>query len=132
VAGLAKLVAAAAGAESAPPLRPLPPGAEPVASFAQQRLWFLEQWQPGSSRYAIPVALNLDGPLDVAALADTLTRIVRRHHALRTGFVLRGGQPVPVVCPPTPVELAPFDVSASADPDREADSVLADGARLPF
>ena len=53
-------------------------------SFAQQRLWFLDQLEPGSPLYNIPVALRARGPLDAAALARGLGEIVRRHEALRT------------------------------------------------
>src|SRR5436853_7731407 len=48
-------------------------------SFAQQRLWFLDQLQPGSSAYTLPVAVNMAGALDLPALARSLNEIVRRH-----------------------------------------------------
>ena len=55
-------------------------------SFAQQRLWFLDRWEPGSALYNVPVALRLRGALDVGALERSLSEIVRRHEALRTTF----------------------------------------------
>ncbi len=70
----------------APPLLPVPrDGALPL-SFAQQRLWFIDQLEPGSPLYNIPAALRVEGPLDAAVLARCLGEIVRRHEALRTVF----------------------------------------------
>src|SRR5215211_6011255 len=55
-------------------------------SFAQQRLWFLDQLVPGNVAYNMPAAMRLDGALDVAALRRSLDTILRRHEALRTTF----------------------------------------------
>ena len=55
-------------------------------SFAQQRLWFLDQFEPGSTEYITPTALRLRGPLDVDALNRALTALVARHESLRTTF----------------------------------------------
>ncbi|MFP2931842.1 condensation domain-containing protein, partial [Pyxidicoccus sp. 3LG] len=63
-------------------------------SFAQQRLWFLDQLQPGQAAYNIPVALRLTGALDVDVLGRTFAEVVRRHEALRTTFVSHEGRPV--------------------------------------
>ena len=59
----------------------------PPLSFAQQRLWFLDQLEPNSAFYNIPAAVRLSGPLNLAALERTFTEIIRRHEALRTRFV---------------------------------------------
>ena len=64
-------------------------------SFAQQRLWFIDQLEPESSVYNIPMALRLRGALDVAALQQSLQEIVRRHEALRTTFALHDGRARP-------------------------------------
>ncbi|MGA2843054.1 MAG: condensation domain-containing protein, partial [Steroidobacteraceae bacterium] len=69
----------------------------PPLSFAQERLWFLGELDPGSALYNIPVALSLDGALDVAALQRSLDEVVRRHEALRTRFETVAGRPVQVV-----------------------------------
>jgi amino acid adenylation domain-containing protein len=61
-------------------------------SFAQERLWFLEQLDPGSAAYHIPGAFRLRGDLDLPALRASLGEIVRRHAALRTTFAAAGGQ----------------------------------------
>ncbi|MFP2964271.1 condensation domain-containing protein, partial [Myxococcus sp. 1LA] len=78
-------------------------------SFAQQRLWFLEQLQPGQFAYNLPAALRLTGRLDVDALQRTFLEVVRRHEAVRTTFATHKGQPVQRIHPapatwPLPVE----------------------------
>ena len=55
-------------------------------SFAQQRLWFLDQWEPQSAFYNINSALKLEGELDVAAFERCVNEIVKRHESLRTSF----------------------------------------------
>ncbi|HET8642656.1 MAG TPA: condensation domain-containing protein, partial [Pseudonocardiaceae bacterium] len=74
------------------------PSAYPL-SFGQQRLWFLEKFSPGQAVYAVPIAVRLVGPLDVAALRASLDAIVARHASLRTTFPDQGGEPVQVVSP---------------------------------
>ncbi len=66
-------------------------------SFAQQRLWFLDQLQPNSSFYNIPLALHLSGQINIAALESSINEIIQRHEALRTNFVTAEGQPVQVI-----------------------------------
>ena len=68
-------------------------------SFAQQRLWFLDQLDPQGSFYNIPSALRLRGPLDHAALEWSLNEMARRHEVLRTCFVNRDGTPVQAIAP---------------------------------
>src|SRR5206468_3445898 len=92
VAELAEHVRAA-GASSAPAPRPRPADAEPALSYAQQRLWFLDQFSPGSDEYNVPLGLRLRGRLDEAALRRALAAVVERHRVLRTGFVSEAGQP---------------------------------------
>ena len=85
--GLAGVVSGA-GPAAGEALRPGPRPASLPLSFAQQRLWFLEQLEGGSS-YTVPMALRLAGPLDAAALRLALQAVVARHEALRT--TLPGG-----------------------------------------
>src|SRR6185295_3276041 len=66
-------------------------------SFAQQRLWFLDQLEPRGSSYNIPLALRLEGDLAASALAAAVAEVVRRHEALRTVFSSIEGEPVQVV-----------------------------------
>ena len=74
-------------------------------SFAQQRLWFLDQLEPGTSAYTIVGRRWIRGPLDVTQLTRALTELVRRHESLRTTFVSRDGEPSLVVGDPAPVTL---------------------------
>src|SRR6185369_2814237 len=66
-------------------------------SFAQQRLWFLDQLAPGSAAYNLTGRLHLEGRLDTSALEASLNEIVRRHEALRTIFSTRDGEPVQII-----------------------------------
>ncbi|HJX29421.1 MAG TPA: condensation domain-containing protein, partial [Thermoanaerobaculia bacterium] len=84
-------------------------GAAP-ATFAQERLWLLDQLLPGSSAYNIPGALRLRGPLDVPALGRVLTEIVRRHASLRTVFAAEAGRPVQRIEPARPWPLSVVDL----------------------
>src|SRR3954451_15301509 len=69
------------------------------ASFAQERLWFIDRLEPGSAVYNMPMAWRLGGALDEAALERALGEIVRRHEALRTTFGEVDGSPVQVIAP---------------------------------
>ncbi|HXO27966.1 MAG TPA: AMP-binding protein, partial [Thermoanaerobaculia bacterium] len=84
IAGLAERIATARRQAAAPARHA---GAAPL-SFAQERLWFLAQLEPGSPAYHIPVAVRLRGRLRLPALAASLGEVVRRHEALRTRFVV--------------------------------------------
>ncbi len=113
VSALAERVARSLGEESAgaPPLVPVPRDGELPLSFAQQRLWFLDQLRPGDAAYNLPYAIVLAGPLDLSALARSLAGIVRRHESLRTTFRVSAGRPVQVVSggegsPPPIVDLS--------------------------
>ena len=103
-------------------------------SFAQQRLWFLDQFEPGSAVYNVPRILNLEGPLDVAAMEKALTEIVRRHESLRTTFSGAAGDPVQIVGPPFSVSLPVTDLSMLSGPEREsaALALAGEGAGMPF
>ncbi len=103
-------------------------------SFAQQRLWFIDQLEPGSPLYNIPVALRVEGRLDSAVLAHCLGEIVRRHEALRTVFTVRQGEPAQAVQPAAPFQLAVVDLAALPESRREAAALrlAADEAARPF
>ena len=100
VAGLAREIEAGRGLGAelqAPPLERVERAERLPLSFAQQRLWFLDQLEPGSSFYNIPAAVRLRGALNVEALERTLSEVVRRHEVLRTHFIAVDGEPVQVI-----------------------------------
>ena len=115
-----------------PPLRPVPRQGELPLSFAQERLWFLEQLTPGTAVYNIPAGLRLRGRLDEAALQRALDGIARRHEALRTVFGERGGLPVQTVLPPAGLPLARVDCAGLPDPAAAAREAALAEARRPF
>ncbi|HEV2765298.1 MAG TPA: condensation domain-containing protein, partial [Pyrinomonadaceae bacterium] len=90
------------------------------ASFAQQRLWFLDRLEPGSPLYNITTALHLRGRLDAEALGRALTEVVRRHEVLRTTFAEQDGLPVQVVWPPKPLPLEFEELGHLPPEEREA------------
>jgi amino acid adenylation domain-containing protein len=108
-------------------------GALPL-SFAQERLWFLDRLEPGSTTYNIPAAWRLGGALNEAALERALGEIVRRHEALRTVFAEVNGSPVQVIAPFDGFALPVEDLSGLGEADREAALRVraAEEARRPF
>ncbi|MEU1107023.1 amino acid adenylation domain-containing protein [Streptomyces tibetensis] len=82
-------------------------------SEGQQRLWFLHRLDQESTEYAVPFALRLTGPLDVAALQRALTGLVRRHEILRTTYRADGDTPHQVICPDATVELPMTDLAGA-------------------
>jgi amino acid adenylation domain-containing protein len=99
VAGQASRVAAALLAKdgtdsAAPPLVPVGYGDEAPLSFAQQRLWILDRFDPGMPAYNIPLAVSLTGPVRPGALRGALAAVVARHEALRTHFAVTAAGPV--------------------------------------
>ena len=102
-----------------PPLVRQARGDSPVLSYAQERLWFVEQLGFVGSAYNMPLAMQLDGSLDVTALEATLTELCRRHETLRTHFSSNQGHPVQVIAPAGPVTLEMRDLSALAGAERD-------------
>lgn len=92
-------------------------------SHAQEGLWFVEQLQPGNRAYNIPMALRLEGPLDVGALGRALDTVRARHDATRMTFVERGGTPWVRVAPAVPEDLV---AEPAVDAVRYADAVAAE------
>ena len=93
---------------------PRPPGAGPVpASLMQQRLWVLDQMEPGHAYYSLPlICFDVRGPIDVAAMERCFQEIERRHEDLRTTFSEEDGSPVQVIHPFAPRPLPVVDLSA--------------------
>ncbi|HEY2740522.1 MAG TPA: condensation domain-containing protein, partial [Thermoanaerobaculia bacterium] len=119
-------------ASPAPPLVPVPREGPLPLSFAQQRLWFIDQLEPGSPLYNLPVALGVEGPLDADVLARALGEIARRHEALRTLFVEQEGAPVQVIQPAAPFVRPVVDLSGLPESRREAILLAGEEAARPF
>ena len=100
-------------------------------TFAQQRLWFLEQLQPGSTSYLIPWSLRIEGALNVAALEKSLGEIIQRHEILRTTFAWKDGMPVQVVGPAA-FSLPFSDLSSLDQPEQRAEELARAEARVPL
>jgi amino acid adenylation domain-containing protein len=107
--------------DSVPEIRPAERGNELPLSFAQQRLWFLDQLEPHSPFYNVPVALRLAGALDVSALERTIEEVLRRHDGLRTAFASERGRPNQVVHPPAAFRLHVEDLLMQPEADRETE-----------
>ncbi|HET6233025.1 MAG TPA: amino acid adenylation domain-containing protein, partial [Longimicrobiaceae bacterium] len=127
VAALAARVDAAVaqsdGGTELPPLVPQDRGELVPLSFAQERLWFVEQLLPGTSTYVMPAALRLAGPVDVAATEKAIGEILRRHEVLRARFVRTPEGVMQTFDAWRPFHLAVTDLSA-LDPDaREAEAM---------
>jgi amino acid adenylation domain-containing protein len=103
-------------------------------SFAQQRLWFMDQLEPGRSVYSMPGAMRLIGELDVAALEQSIREIVRRHEALRTSFMSERGEPMQVVSDQWELDLPVMDLRHLAEDERVnvARRVANERAQLAF
>jgi amino acid adenylation domain-containing protein len=89
-------------------------------SFAQQRLWFLDQLEPGSSVYSIPAALRLTGQLDIMMLKQSFNEVVRRHETLRTTFAVMDEEVVQVIAATSSVTLLVVDLGGLSQAKREA------------
>ncbi|WP_084195840.1 hybrid non-ribosomal peptide synthetase/type I polyketide synthase [Streptosporangium amethystogenes] len=89
-------------------------------SFAQRRIWFLDQMYPDQRAYTIAVPLELEGELDERALQAAVQEIVHRHEVLRTTFPVSGGEPVQLVAAPGPVELPVIEVPDMTAAERVA------------
>ena len=97
--------------------------------FAQERLWFLEQMEPGNPVYNVPLALALRGRLDTSALEAGLREIVARHESLRAVFSAEGGRPVQRVLAEVELTLERRDVGG---PARAKSALRRGGSPAPF
>jgi amino acid adenylation domain-containing protein len=103
-------------------------------SFAQQRLWFLAQFEPGSAIYNTKQAVRLTGTLDADVLRRSLNEIVRRHASLRTTFVESDGQLGQVISPLLDVPLTTVELTETPATERESEAqrLIAEEAQRPF
>jgi amino acid adenylation domain-containing protein len=137
VAGLAERIERArrsGQALSAAPIGRLSRDADRPLSFAQQRLWFLDQLMPGSIAYNITEAVRLTGPLNIVALQQSLTEILRRHEILRTTFRAGDGQPFQSTAPAKPFVIPVTDLEPLSEAEREAEArrLVTEETRRPF
>ena len=137
VAGLAESIEAARHAGQnllAPPILPVPRNGDLALSFAQQRLWFFDQLEPGLSAYNTPAAVRLKGPLNLAALDQSLNEIVQRHESLRTTFGKVEGRPTQVIAPALTIKLPIVDLRNLPASEREIEvqRLVTAEAQRPF
>ncbi|MEP7123627.1 MAG: non-ribosomal peptide synthase/polyketide synthase, partial [Byssovorax sp.] len=102
-----------------PAIVAVPRGAGMELSFSQERLWFLDQLEPGSSFYNVPVGWRLQGRLDTGALERAVREVVRRHEVLRTTFTTVNGRPSQVIHEGVSIRLPVADLGALAPEARE-------------
>jgi amino acid adenylation domain-containing protein/FkbM family methyltransferase len=101
------------GQRGAIPIVPAPRNQDIPLSFSQERVWFLLQFEPSSIAYHFQATLKITGPLDVPALEQSLSEMVRRHEILRTTFMWKDERPVQVVHEAQPFILPVVEVKAS-------------------
>ena len=104
-----------------PPIRKAMHGGAAPLSFAQRRLWFLEQLEPGSA-YNVPIALELLGELSASRLESALNALICRHESLRTRFVVRDGVPIQQILAARPIVVVHEELALA--PNRSAEDEL--------
>ena len=120
------------GSESQKIVRRVPRDDALPLSFAQQRLWFLDQLAPGTAAYNLSGRLHLEGRLDTSALEASLNEIVRRHEALRTIFSTRDGAPVQIILSELRLPLPRIDLSRLPERETSIQQLCAEEAQRPF
>ena len=130
VAGIAKRLDQLGGKAGEPPV-PLADRSRPLPlSFPQQRLWFLEQLEPGNPVYNLPWAVTLNGPLDKAALQTAINGLTQRHETLRTCFASRDGVSVQVI--EDSIEVALLEQDATGSTGSELRNIVSELGQQPF
>ncbi|NVJ19520.1 non-ribosomal peptide synthetase, partial [Myxococcus sp. AM010] len=120
---------------TAPPLKPRADGSRVLPpSFAQQRLWLLDQMARGSASYNVPAVLRVEGPLRAEVLERSFVELVRRHESLRTTFSARDGKPVQVIAaePVLAFRSAGLESLAEAARTAEVTRLVEQEAHQPF
>ncbi|HEU4964900.1 MAG TPA: amino acid adenylation domain-containing protein, partial [Bacilli bacterium] len=117
-----------------PPLQPMVREERLPVSYAQERLWLIDQLAPGSNAYNIPIAVRLQGKLDQTALEQSLHRLVERHETLRTTFTHHQGWPAQVIGEGVslPLTVIALDTLPEAKRESEAERLAQQEARQPF
>ncbi|MBD1938351.1 non-ribosomal peptide synthetase [Microcoleus sp. FACHB-68] len=101
-------------------------------SFAQQRLWFLDQFESGNSFYNLPAAVQLKGQVNIPVLEESFQEIVRRHEVLRTAFTLEDGEPVQVIYPNVDLKLQIVDFTQIQNPHPQIQTAILEEAQKTF
>ncbi|GLY26187.1 non-ribosomal peptide synthetase [Micromonospora sp. NBRC 101691] len=117
---------------SQPAIQPVPRNRPLPLSFAQQRMWFLDQLEPDSVEYLVPLALRLHGTLDVEALRHAADEVARRHEVLRTRYIGVQGEPVQIVDPPGPATFRLIDLTDAPDASAKGRKLLDHASSTPF
>jgi len=117
-----------------PPIKQIPRNRDLALSFAQERLWVLDQIEPNNPLYNIPRSLRLRGVLRVEALERAINEIVRRHESQRTSFAVKDGHPVQVIASSLTISLVVQDLSSVPETEREAEArrIAIEQLLLPF
>ena len=113
-------------------IRKVERGAELELSSAQQRLWFLDQLEPGNPTYTMPGAIRFIGDFNLSAFGESLNEVVRRHEAFRTSFAAVDGKPVQVIASEMDFGLPFINLEQVPNQEREALALAKDLARRPF
>jgi amino acid adenylation domain-containing protein len=137
VAGLAALIEQhkpSTEVPQSPPMTRVSRDQEQPLSFAQQRLWFLNQLEPNNPFYNIPQGLRMRGQLNLSALEKGLDEIVRRHEVLRTTYQVEQGRIAQIILPKQQVTLFQIDLTDVPHAEREAaaQTFIDQEARRPF
>ncbi|MEU6432672.1 condensation domain-containing protein, partial [Microbispora sp. NPDC046973] len=133
VGELAAVIDTGTASEAPPPITPVARERKLPLSFAQQRLWFLDQLHPGSAEYNIPTPIHLPERLDVPALRAALDTLLERHEVLRTRLIADDdGVPHQVIDPPTRFDLPVVDLTDRDNPQEAARAWIAADAATPF
>jgi Condensation domain len=104
------------------PLVKRQPGERTPLSFAQQRLWFLDQLEPGAFAFNMPVAVVFEGALNLAALEKTFCEVICRHESLRTTIAVVNNEPVQVIAEAEPITFPVKDLSYLPESEREPEA----------
>lgn len=109
-------------------------GGRDALSFAQQRLWFLDQLEGANATYNMPIAIRLIGKLDCQALQRVFDEIIIRHESLRTNFQSERGQPTQVISDQASLHISQVDLSFldASEQERQLDTLLRLEAQTPF
>ena len=115
-------------------LEVIPRRGELPLSFAQERMWFLDQMEPGHPSYNIPGALRLTGKLNMSALEHSLSGILKRHEALRTRFLTLQGRPVQEMAAVDRISVPVVDLTEleTAERERAVSKLATEEARRSF